>query len=97
MLAAEARTRERRDIGPLLVEDYWRSQEVVDALTTYFRSRTWPFPDAAGLAAIATGWWASRMAGSLHRAFRQIDDPAWVQRNLVDALPRFEQLARELG
>jgi phosphotransferase family enzyme len=97
LLAAEARTRERRDIGPLLIEDYWRSEEVVDALTTYFRSRTWAFPDPAGLAAIATGWWASRMASSLHRALRQIDDPAWVQRNLVDALPRFEQLVRELG
>ena len=97
LLAAEARTRERRDIGPLLVEDYWKSQEVVDAFTNYFRSRTWPVPDAAGLAAIATGWWASRLASSLHRALRQIDDPAWVQRNLVDALPRFEKLVRELG
>jgi hypothetical protein len=97
LLAADARTRERRDIGPLLVEDYWRSQEVLDALASYFQARGWAFPDAVGLAAIATGWWASRIAGSLHRALRQIDDPAWVQRNLVDVLPRFEQLDRELG
>jgi hypothetical protein len=52
-------------------------------------------PDAAGLAAIATGWWVSRIAGALDRALRQVDDPAWTQRNISDALPRFEQLDRE--
>jgi hypothetical protein len=96
LLAAETRTRERRDLGPLFINDYWRSPEVVDALGGYFRARGQALPDAAGLAAIATAWWASRIAGALHRALRQIDDPAWTRRNLVDALPRFEQLEKEL-
>jgi hypothetical protein len=55
------------------------------------------FPDAAGLAAIAVGWWSSRMYASLHRAHRQIDDPAWARRNLVDALARIDRLRTELG
>ena len=97
LLAAEARTKERRDVGPLLVGDYWREPEVLDALGTYFRARDRAVPDAAGLAAIATGWWASRIAGALHRATRQVDDPAWTQRNIGDALPRFERLEQELG
>jgi hypothetical protein len=97
LLAAEARTRERRDIGPLLVTDYWREPEVIDALRAYFRARDRAFPDAAGLAAIAAGWWASRIAGALHRATRQVDDPAWTQRNIGDALPRLERLEKELG
>jgi hypothetical protein len=97
LIAAEARTRERRDFGPLLASDYWREPEVVDALGAYYRARGWPSPDAAGLAAIATGWWASRIAGALNRATRQIDDPAWTQRNIADALPRFERLGKELG
>ena len=97
LLAADVRTRERRDIGPLLTTDYWREPDVIDALRAYFRARGWAMPDAAGVAAIATGWWASRIAGALHRATRQIDDPAWVQRNIADALPRFERLEKELG
>ena len=97
LLAAEVRTRERRDIGPLLLTDHWRSPEVIDALRPYFRARNQPFPDAAGLAAIGAAWWASRIAGALHRGLRQIDDPDWTRRNLVDALPRFERLEKELG
>jgi len=97
LLASEARTRERRDIGPLLTTDYWRSPEVIDAMGAYFRGRDQALPDAAGLAAMATAWWASRIAGALHRALRQVDDPAWTQRNLVDALPYFERLEKELG
>ena len=97
LLAAEARTKERRDFGPLLTADYWREPEVLDALRAYFRARDRAFPDAAGLAAIGTGWWASRIAGALHRATRQVDDPVWIQRNIADALPRFEQLEREFG
>lgn len=97
LLAAEARTRDRRDFGPLLTTDYWREPEVIDALRAYFGARDRAFPDAAGLAAIATGWWASRIAGALDRATRQVDDPAWTQRNIADVLPRFERLERELG
>jgi hypothetical protein len=97
LLAAETRTQQRRDIGPLLIDDYWRSAEVVDALRPYFEQRGLPFPDAAGLAAIGVGWWSSRMYASLHRAHRQIDDPAWARRNLVDALARIDLLRRELG
>ena len=70
---------------------------MVDALGAYFVARGLPFPDAAGLAAIAVGWWASRIAGSLHRAHRSIDDPAWVRRNIELALERLERLERELG
>ena len=97
LLAADARTRQRRDIGELLAADYWRSPEVVDALHAYMRARDLPAPDAAGLASIAIGWWASRVAGSLHRAHRSIDDPAWVRRNIAQALDRLERLERELG
>ena len=97
LVAAEARTRERRDFGPLLISEYWREPEVIDALGAYFRARGWPMPDAAGVAAIATGWWASRIAGALNRATRQVDDPAWIQRNIADALPRLERLEKELG
>jgi aminoglycoside phosphotransferase (APT) family kinase protein len=97
LVAAEARTKERRDFGPLLITDYWREPDVIDALGAYFRARGWPSPDGAGLAAIATGWWASRIAGALNRATRQIDDPDWTQRNIADALPRFERLEKELG
>ena len=97
LLAADARTRQRRDVGELLADDYWRSPEVVDALHAYMRARDLPIPDAAGVAAIAVGWWASRIAGSLHRAHRSIDDPAWVRRNIELALERLERLERELG
>jgi Phosphotransferase enzyme family len=97
LLAAEARTQEGRDIGQLLVEDYWRSTEVLDALGAYFGARGLPFPDTAGLAAIAVGWWASRIAGSLHRARRDVDDAAWTRRNITDALAKVEQLEREMG
>ena len=37
------------------------------------------------------------MAGALYRALRQIDDPAWVDRNLIGPLAKFERLERELG
>ncbi len=97
LLAAEGRTHGGRDIGPLFVNDYWRSAEVVEALGPYFVARGLPFPDAAGLAAIAVGWWASRIAGSLHRARRFVDDPAWTRANISDVLARFEDLERELG
>ena len=97
LLAAEARTRQRRDVGDLLVGDYWRSPEVVDALRVYTDARGIPFPDGAGLAAIAIGWWASRIAGSLHRAHRSIDDPLWVRRNITEPLRWLEQLERDLG
>jgi hypothetical protein len=80
-----------------LSSDFWRRPEVADAFKAYFRARDEPVPDAAGQAAIATGWWASRMAGALHRGLRFIDDPAWVRRNMDDALPRFERLVQELG
>ena len=97
LLATEVRTRERRDFGTLLATDYWREREVTDALGRYFGARGWAMPDAAGLAAIATGWWASRICGALHRATRQVDDPDWTRRNISDALPRFERLEKELG
>lgn len=97
LLAAETRTQQRRDIGPLLIDDYWRSNEVVETLRPYFEQRGLGFPDAAGLAAIGVGWWSSRIYAELHRARRQIDDAAWVRRNLVDALARLERLRRELG
>jgi aminoglycoside phosphotransferase (APT) family kinase protein len=97
LLAAETRTQQRRDIGPLLVDDYWRSTEVVESLRPYFEQRRLPYPDAAGLAAIGVGWWASRMYASLHRARREIDDAAWTRRNLVDPLARIARLRRELG
>jgi aminoglycoside phosphotransferase (APT) family kinase protein len=97
LLAAEARTRQRRDIGELLADDYWRSAGVVDPLRAYMRARDMPVPDATTLAAIAIGWWASRIAGSLHRAHRAIDDPAWVSRNIDVALERLDRLERELG
>ncbi len=97
LLGAEERTQRRRDIGPLLVADFWRSPEVVDALGSYFRQRGLPFPDAAGLAAIAVDWWSSRIYGALHRATRLIDDPAWVTRNVDAGLAKVERLERELG
>lgn len=97
LLASDARTRGHGDVGDLLSSDFWRRPEVADAFKAYFRARDEPVPDAAGQAAIATGWWASRMAGALHRGLRFIDDPAWVRRNMDDALPRFERLVQELG
>lgn len=97
LLAADARSRGHGDVGDLLSSDFWRRPEVAAAFDAYFRARDEPVPDAAGHAAIATAWWASRMAGALHRGLRFIDDPAWVRRNMDDALPRFEQLAQELG
>ncbi len=97
LLAADVRTRERRDIGELFAADYWRSPAVVGALHAYARERESAVPDAAELAAIAVGWWSSRVAGALHRAHRSIDDPAWVRRNIVMALARFDELEREIG
>ena len=97
LLAAETRTQQGRDIGPLFVDEYWRSAEVIDAFRPYFAARSLPFPDTAGLAAIAVGWWASRISGSLHRARRVVDDPAWTRTNITDVLAKVEQLERELG
>ena len=97
LLAAEVRTEQRRDVGELLVDDMWRSTDVLDALRTYFALRGLPFPDRAGLAAIAVGWWSSRMAGSLYRAGRPTEDPGWVERNLDTALDKIAALERELG
>ncbi|HET8786393.1 MAG TPA: phosphotransferase, partial [Candidatus Limnocylindrales bacterium] len=96
LLAAGARTRGHGDIGELLSSDYWRRPEVAAAFEAYFRARGEPVPDHVGQAAIATAWWASRIAGALHRALRFIDDPAWVRRNIDEALPRFERLEAEL-
>ena len=96
LLAADARTRGRGDVGELLSSDYWRRPEVAAAFEAYFRARGEPVPDHVGQAAIATAWWASRIAGALHRALRFIDDPAWVRRNVDDALPTFERLDQEL-
>lgn len=97
LLAGEARSRGHGDVGHLLSSDYWRRPDVTEAFETYFMVRGDTMPDAAGMAAIATGWWASRIAGALHRGLRFIDDPAWTRRNVDDALPRFERLAQELG
>lgn len=97
LLAAYERANTGRDVGPMLIDDYWRSPTVVDAMAAYFTARGARPPDAAGMAAIAAGWWSSRMAGALYRALRQIDDPAWVDRNLVGPLAKFERLERELG
>lgn len=97
LLAAEARTRRGRDVGPLLVDDFWRSGTVVEALRPYFRARGLPFPDQATLAAIAIGWWSSRLAGSLDRATRPTEDAAWMRRNVDAALAKFARLERELG
>ena len=80
----------------MLSSDYWRRPEVAAAFEAYFRARGEPVPDHVGQAAIATAWWASRIAGALHRAMRFIDDPAWVRRNVDEALPRFERLEAEL-
>ena len=97
LLAAQERTRSRRDIGDLLIADYWRSAEVRDVLSAYFKARGRPLPDAPGLAAIGVGWWASRVAGSLDRAWRPADQPVWVARNVDAPLERIARLERELG
>jgi hypothetical protein len=97
LLAAEERTRSRRDIGSLLISDYWRSAGVVESLGRYVAARGIAMPDAAGLAAIGVAWWASRVAGSLDRGKRPTEDPAWVERNLVQPLDYLERLERELG
>jgi len=97
LLAAEERTRSRRDIGPLLISDYWRSAGVVESLRPYMAARGIAMPDAAGLAAIGAAWWASRVAGSLDRGKRPTEDPAWVERNLDRPLERLARLERELG
>jgi hypothetical protein len=97
LLAAEERSRMQQDIGPLLVSDYWRSTEVLDALQVYFGSRGRPLPDAAGLAAIGVGWWASRVAAALDRGSRPADHPDWVARNVELPLERIARLEREVG
>jgi hypothetical protein len=97
LLAAEERTRSRRDFGPLLIREYWRSPEVLDAYAPYMAGRGLAMPDAAGLAAIGVAWWASRLEASLDRGGRPTDDPDWVARNLVEPLDRLERLERELG
>lgn len=97
LVAAEERTRSHRDIGPLLISDYWQSPTALDALVPYMAGRGLPMPDRAGLAAIGVAWWASRMAGSLDRGGRPTEDPDWVARNLVEALDRLERLEREFG
>jgi len=97
LLAAEERTRSRRDIGPLLISDYWRSPGVVESLRGYMTARGVALPDAAGLASIGVAWWASRVAGSLDRGKRPTDDPDWVERNLDRPLERLARLERELG
>jgi hypothetical protein len=97
MLAAEERTRSRRDVGPLLIREYWRSPEVLEALAPYMAGRGLPMLDAAGLAAIGIAWWASRLAASLDRSGRPTEDPDWVARNLVEPLEWLGGLERELG
>jgi hypothetical protein len=97
LLAAEKRTWTRRDIGPLLISDYWRSPGVLERLRGYMAARGFAMPDAAGLAAIGAAWWASRVEGSLDRGKRPTEDPAWVERNLDRPLERLARLERELG
>ena len=97
LLAAVERSQTGRDVGSMFVDDFWRSTSVTSAMRTYFEALDRTTPDAAGLAAIAIGWWSSRIHGALYRALRHIDDPAWVERNLVKPLARFEELERELG
>jgi hypothetical protein len=97
LLAADERTRSQRDIGPLLVSDFWASPIVVEALRPYFEGRGRSMPDRAGLAAIGTAWWASRIAASLDRGSRPTEHEAWVARNLVAPLDRLARLERELG
>ena len=97
LLASEDRTRSRRDFGTLLVNDHWRSPEVREVLGSYFAARGRVLPDAAGLAAIGVGWWASRVAAALDRGRRPTEQPAWVARNLVAPLDRIARLERELS
>lgn len=97
LLASDERARSRRDIGPLLVSDHWRSPEVLEAMRSYFAARGRALPDAAGLAAIGVGWWASRVAAALDRGRRPTEQPSWVARNLVVPLERIARLERELG
>lgn len=97
LIAAEARMVRRHDFGPLLVDEVWRWPKVVDALRPYFATRAVAFPDRAGLAAIGVAWWASRLAGSLHRASRPVEDPAWIRRNVDEVLDKIERLERDLG
>jgi hypothetical protein len=86
LLAADERSRSGRDVGALLLADYWRSEPVLEVLRGYFAARGLPFPDAQGLAAIAVGWWASRVAGALERGGRPTADPQWVRTNLDEPL-----------
>jgi aminoglycoside phosphotransferase (APT) family kinase protein len=86
LLAADERSRSGRDVGELLVAGYWRSEAVLDVLRGYFASRGLPFPGSDGLAAIAVGWWASRVAGALDRGGRPTADPVWVRTNLDEPL-----------
>jgi hypothetical protein len=97
LLAAEERTSSRRDIGQLLIDDHWRSAEVLDVLRPAFAARGRALPDAAGLAALGVGWWASRVAAALDRGWRPTDQPAWVARNVELPLGRIARLERELG
>lgn len=97
LVAAETRAVRRHDFGPLVVDEVWRSPDVVDALRPYFAARAIPFPDRAGLAAIGVAWWASRLAGSLYRASRPIEDPAWQRRNVDDVLDAIRRLEGDLG
>lgn len=97
LLADEERRQSRRDVGPLLIADFWRSPKVIEGLAPYMRTRGLPFPDAAGLAAIAVGWWASRVAAALDRGGRPTTDPVWVRQNVDDVLDWLEDLIAELG
>ena len=97
LLAAVERATTGREVGSMFVDDYWRSPSVVQAMRVYFDALGSPAPDSAELAAIAIAWWSSRIHGALYRALRQIDDRAWVERNLVRPLAQFQRLEREFG
>jgi hypothetical protein len=95
LVMAEERTRSRRDFGQLLIEDHWRSPDVLGILEPYFRERGIPFPDRAGLVAVAIAWWASRITGSLERSIAPGNDPAWVRRNVDAPIERLLALVEE--
>jgi aminoglycoside phosphotransferase (APT) family kinase protein len=97
LLAAEQRTVSGQDTGDLLVDGYWRSPQVRAALDRYFEAIGQPGPGPERLAAIAIGWWLSRMAFADGRIDQRARDPAWARRNIEAPLRTIERLTVELG